>query len=1840
MQSDSSRGSSFHRIKTIVDIRNAKKSIADLLLSVEPTAAPVRQLSSLKLKQSVLNVMLTQMIKVMPRESSKKLVPQSIPEESKSPEPPTVEVVQAPVRIKEPKPTLSPEMNPLNFEEVEKPKEVEIVHPPQCLAVTTPKLIDAGEHVDEIRQAVIRLVAEGEVVTALDPQTHVAYDHQGDLKFYTDDNLQKRLELRYHPMLCRMTRVFWLTIVKPNTNIMVYDEYEKLYLRIHKVLIELFDLKESRLMIADDWKRDITTHDALEYEMFHLSLFELIDIWCDSLNAEDYINLLYLILNGITQHQSGSFRLRRLEEISYVDVSEAAEDVSSPLIAKFLDQVEKTQRKAHDYLRDEEDRKQLEASMEEKPIDEPAIVDPAGDVDGPLDQQNGSEEQEDLQTRLFGNRNSMEDDDEPAIGKGWHTKLTIVNQQGGLFPRGTLYQTSGTASIGYNTEKSNFHVKSTAKQNSEKQSPNLSATRKTSDTHRTNASTSSTRLSLSSHTRKTSNSLSPERKVTATTIIPQSQDIIVEEFSPNEQVLTTEDSSITEIAQPESNSRQDDVSSFGVDLSNSSNSETQRPTTSPTEPKNESFNENKSDGKWLNETQLGYESAELQIEIAGGLGKETVNKSGGNLAKEVKTTEARSPRHTKAERSSPFQRKKTEVDSSLRLDTLNILPPPKRAAFTRPVDSRPKENIVVTTTPSIPPEGNPFAIKGIGSLARGKSTNKSPRLAGNSHTDNPVDWSLLGIGGARIHPLSDKVNNIGGVSKGLSSPAQRIEGIVGAAHSIQPPRVQTAPNKPSLQSKEHSVDTDISILISSPPPITSRQQGKFITKGRHMVKEANELASTMVHDLANQSFRMKPMQAKYSSLAVLAPALVAQQVALTVNSLQDKNSPSQVKTGKNRPAPTTSELFQATITSSSRPQFPLIIASSPTTSPRMDDEHNKQHSDMLLKVTSLGGKAASPEPNLHRSEPLSVLKAAAEFPLKIVVKAISSPKKVAPHRPLLSPSHHPEINPGGKLGIFEILILTQGGNVAIASFPVIFALLCSMKQVDSTNVQLVRSDALRLVTEGVVLVEPEAPTSYDKQGNLAYYSEESLMQRLSHREHPLLRQLTKTFWSLTQKEFTSTMSFDGYYDIMIRVHKILNEHFDVESTLHMIEDDWNSDTQEEGSLSYEAFHLSMYELVDLWCDSVDVNDYVSLLFLILKGITRLENHHLFLKELEDVYFTDVEDDALRSSMADIENDLGDIKEIDIVSDKVQSKTQPSFSVQVQPPIKPKTIASPAQATIASISKGHIEDSIPVDVAIAELLQTQSTDRNKIEETNHKFKSAENVEAPVAKKILDSHEKTLKHKTHKQSPTKPTVQNTTKTSPRKLSERNDIRVSHEVVKTTTTTQPRRATIQTTQPKKGSNFSVIMLTLIGITEEAFVEDEIIYIDDSGGSSPRHRMSTVDTVPLISTTIIHFVLTHHVERDFGGFSIMSARDEVVQAKKVITLTNIRKEDELQAPKLTKNEQKRNSTRSDEIAKAFDELNRISLTRAVTPPTFTQSFGLHKPQRKAQSISEVDASVRDTDIYHGRQLVKKAQERQRSTVDLVDELVHDTIATKLLKSSRTSGLLHASSTTMLSSSSIATLSRQTSVAEAGNLEINLTSSLLGGRRSSVMSLDDKIKLNTLLASVHQQWQHLAPINTEDMPSVGLCGQKMDTVASHAQLKPVPKSPPRHSSPEKPLPSPPKTLPALELPPKKLLLEDLTPNSKSPQRLVSDPLVKKFKIPARVKPKLSHEPIHLTPLSARAPTDTESNKENDKEPTLKRRASHVQHEGSVKFILVPKAAMPSPEEFVHISSIPPASQL
>ncbi|EQC41418.1 hypothetical protein SDRG_01387 [Saprolegnia diclina VS20] len=1020
------RPASFNRIKTILDIRNAKKSIADHMLAIASTGsdglnvAPMRQLSALKLKQSVMSVMLAKMAKTSSlNKSSRPLeLPGSIVEEAPAvPEAETVVVASLEVEprrasIKEKPPPhapLSPEMNPLNFEDIARPvpkNPPELLHQPSLI---TPKLIDAADHVDEIRQAVIRLVAEGEVVTALDPGASVSYDHQGDLKFYTDDNLQKRLELRYHPLLCRMTRVFWLTMVKPDADKMEFDDYQRLFLRIHKVLIELFDLGESRIMIADDWKRDIDTHTNLEYEMFHLSLFELIDIWCDSLDADDYCNLLYLILNGITHRQSGSFRLRRLEEVAYIDVAEAGSNISSPLIASFLDEVEKAQlRKYRNQTRGD--------GSGAKPSDATSAA--SGTADGAAPESSPEQatmiasaaeattmlldDDEALASLRPRHHAAMLDDDAP-LAKTLHAKLKMASTSAPPPEEktATMYHPSHPPSFDYDPH---MDLGTTTPRR---------VTKRPSQATGSKGASSSNRLATSSSSQKP-NSSTQDRRPTGSHAGTDAT--IVEDANETRRTLRASSRvrSPTLRASTGSTRRSLYGTSDAAAHHGTFRNETQYERIEGGIPTGDAeYGCNAMDGQTSGTDDVesprdlgGRPTTSPRLSQSNGIGSGTSDFGSA----------ASTPRGGGGLRGRQPSASQSSTDDNFLLTATG-----QRTSFTRGLDPahfRPKDEL--TTSTAALDATNPFAVKSLGLGARIQNAlAKSPRYIGEPAEDaSALDWASLGIGGARIQPVHGKVSRLN--AKVQASP--RMADFVVVSQSVHPPRIQTAPEhgqRPQVSADATSVKCEEVLQPASTMVVraNSGRHGQLLS--RHVAKKANEMASMMVHELASKSIRGAPTAiAKPTPPAIKAPP----------SPRGNKEPPTLYKIGVKRPLPTAPHTpFNGALEShaagrqrASRPSM-MLSNGAPAPSTRMEDDSSK--TEMLFRVTALGSPTAKPAFAVAADSNLQVLvrqptkgmhdvfkvTGVAQSGIKVVVK--TTPKKTGspikppvPHPPIVAPA--------------------------------------------------------------------------------------------------------------------------------------------------------------------------------------------------------------------------------------------------------------------------------------------------------------------------------------------------------------------------------------------------------------------------------------------------------------------------------------------------------------------------------------------------------------------------------------------------------------------------------------------------------------------------------------------------------------------------------------------------------------------------------------------------------------------------------------------------------------------
>ena len=113
---------------------------------------------------------------------------------------------------------------------------------------------------------------------------NVAFWQQGDASLNTIENVKKRSRLRHSDKCVEVLDAFWRVAnslegesSNGDESIVTKEGHAELFLRVHKVLLETFDLEEAEKDVQEDWLTDARGSNALLREPFADSMFELAD---------------------------------------------------------------------------------------------------------------------------------------------------------------------------------------------------------------------------------------------------------------------------------------------------------------------------------------------------------------------------------------------------------------------------------------------------------------------------------------------------------------------------------------------------------------------------------------------------------------------------------------------------------------------------------------------------------------------------------------------------------------------------------------------------------------------------------------------------------------------------------------------------------------------------------------------------------------------------------------------------------------------------------------------------------------------------------------------------------------------------------------------------------------------------------------------------------------------------------------------------------------------------------------------------------------------------------------------------------------------------------------------------------------------------------------------------------------------------------------------------------------------------------------------------------------------------------------------------------------------------
>ncbi|DBA01914.1 TPA: hypothetical protein N0F65_005103 [Lagenidium giganteum] len=175
----------------------------------------------------------------------------------------------------------------------------------------------------------------GEIVLTEDLLRSAASDEEAqELMQYTPEALAVRFSLRNDPRVVQAIKDLWSVDV-PRDELGCIDRhgYIDIFRRIAKSLdIKAYRQHRLRQTIEQDWIRDSRGESKLGFASFFDSMFELVDLWCETIHAEDYARFLTNLRDRITRNRSSRRVLRKLTSV--VAMSSAAQGPPPVVVAQ------------------------------------------------------------------------------------------------------------------------------------------------------------------------------------------------------------------------------------------------------------------------------------------------------------------------------------------------------------------------------------------------------------------------------------------------------------------------------------------------------------------------------------------------------------------------------------------------------------------------------------------------------------------------------------------------------------------------------------------------------------------------------------------------------------------------------------------------------------------------------------------------------------------------------------------------------------------------------------------------------------------------------------------------------------------------------------------------------------------------------------------------------------------------------------------------------------------------------------------------------------------------------------------------------------------------------------------------------------------------------------------------------------------------------------------------------------------------------------------------------------------------------------------------------------------
>jgi hypothetical protein len=132
-------------------------------------------------------------------------------------------------------------------------------------------------------------------------QAGLDFKNEGDMNNYTKESLMMRKRLMKDPEVICAVKEFWdvLDLIKDEQQNLNKASYELLNLKMQLALMPDVDRTEAEAMAGEDWTKDTNGTGVLDFEQFFSSMFEVADIWVESIDGIDYAAFLRRLYHTI-----------------------------------------------------------------------------------------------------------------------------------------------------------------------------------------------------------------------------------------------------------------------------------------------------------------------------------------------------------------------------------------------------------------------------------------------------------------------------------------------------------------------------------------------------------------------------------------------------------------------------------------------------------------------------------------------------------------------------------------------------------------------------------------------------------------------------------------------------------------------------------------------------------------------------------------------------------------------------------------------------------------------------------------------------------------------------------------------------------------------------------------------------------------------------------------------------------------------------------------------------------------------------------------------------------------------------------------------------------------------------------------------------------------------------------------------------------------------------------------------------------------------------------------------------------------------------------------------------